>query len=323
MNLETEKRPTETKRNLTNPRDDVMKIVLAKRNISSFGRVIHNLAKLRDEIGVKISSEGFNLKCVNSIQTCFGNFLFRPAFFSDFIFMENTSICLLVPSKALLHVFKNLHAIERTTDKILISFENGKDFIGFLLIKADGSQTQYELNYADSPTDWIPAHLANQSKEKIAKALCNSLTASAAVFSEAFNNFFSADEKVCFVACKDRIILSSLDDLSNDGISNVISQLKKLKVRKPGFTELVISERELVSYIVTVAKDDGSGGANQVGDGNTKTVDATKCKKNEFPNDHNEGRENKLMVFSLKCFKLVLGLLQLLNIDLNLSFGRG
>ena len=112
-----------------------MKIVLAKRNISLFGRIIQNLAKLRDEICVEVSSEGFGLKSVNIIQTCFANFLFRPAFFSDFVFDGAPSECLLVPSKALLHVFKNLHAIERTTDKLVISFESGQDFIGFLLMK--------------------------------------------------------------------------------------------------------------------------------------------------------------------------------------------
>ncbi|KAK3896098.1 hypothetical protein Pcinc_000228 [Petrolisthes cinctipes] len=59
-----------------------MKCVIPGVNIKVFGRAIHSLAKIGDELYIEPQTDGVSFRTVNSSRSAFASFVFGKAFFT-------------------------------------------------------------------------------------------------------------------------------------------------------------------------------------------------------------------------------------------------
>ena len=298
-----------------------MKIVIPKQHILVFGRFIHTLAKLRDEISCHCSEDKFTLKCVNSTQTCLAIFQLDKHFFSTFE-VAVAEVKLKLHSKSLLYVFKNLYNIEKSCDKVVISYDptvvQVEDCLRIVFLKAEGIETVFDVNCLEDENDINP-NLSYNSEEELNQILFNNFSASSKLFNEVIQSFFSADEQIVLEACQSVIRLKSY---VTNGIS--LSELtnRKASSGKEGCTQMVISQQELLSYNVHYLESSTktevsqrTHDLNKLPNGDSNLADATtRVSDDEVLSE---------IVFNLKHFKVALSLLQILNLELNVNFAHG
>ena len=295
-----------------------MKLVIPKQHILIFGRFVHTLAKLRDEMSFHCSTDKLTIKCVNSTQTCLAIFSLDKSFFSAFE-IEVYEIKLRLHSKSMLYVFKNLYNIEKCCDKIVFSYDttviNVEDCLRIVFLKTEGVETVFDVNCLSDESDINPS-LQFNTEEELHQTLFNSFSASSKLFNEVIQSFFSADEQIVLEACPSVIRLKSY-------VTNAISlnelTSRKASSGKEGCTQMVISQQELLSYKVHYLEESTRAQQSQsIAPNNSNAnagADATKVISDEDVLSE--------IVFNLKHFKLVLSLLQILNTELIVNFAYG
>ncbi|KAM6358954.1 cell cycle checkpoint control protein RAD9A isoform 2-T2 [Alca torda] len=101
-----------------------MKCIVAGGNVKVFGRAVHSLSRIGDELYLEPTENGLSLRAVNSSRSAFASFLFAPFFFQRYEAGGPQADAELfrckVLMKSFLGVFRSLPSLEKTVGKCLI-----------------------------------------------------------------------------------------------------------------------------------------------------------------------------------------------------------
>ncbi|ROT76528.1 hypothetical protein C7M84_004896 [Penaeus vannamei] len=183
-----------------------MKCVIPGINIKVFGRAIHSLAKIGEELYVEPSSKGVAFRTVNSSRSAFASYTFSSGFFSQYDdgslnqekdAGEETVKC-KVAMKACLNVFKSLATLERTVERCKITLDGEEDKLGIQLNCRHGINKTYNLSFIECETlqavfdrESCPNYIQSQSR----------------VLSDAVLNFQLNQDEVTLCVSPEKIII--------------------------------------------------------------------------------------------------------------------
>ncbi|XP_022109832.1 cell cycle checkpoint control protein RAD9A-like [Acanthaster planci] len=161
-----------------------MKCMIPGSNIKVFGRSIHCLSKIGEDLYIEPLDHGLALRTVNSSRSAYACFLFAPSFFLSYINeswneqkasqQEEDSFRCRITMKSCLSVFKSLYTLEKTVDKCQIYVDLKDCRLVFLLHCKHGIVKTHNLTYQETETlqavfskDLCPNHIIANSKALI------------------------------------------------------------------------------------------------------------------------------------------------------------
>lgn len=136
-----------------------MKCVIPGRFVKLFGRSIHCLSKIGDELYLEATADGLALRTVNSSRSAYGCFLFNRSFFHEFTerLTDGNSTDQLeeigrfkISMKSCLGVFKSLNTIEKTVDTCKLEYDHKATRIVFKLFCRHGITKTHNLTFQES-----------------------------------------------------------------------------------------------------------------------------------------------------------------------------
>eukprot|EP00794_Sanderia_malayensis_P014066 gene14067-15532_t len=131
---------------------------MSKFFIQVFGRSIHSLSKIGDELYIEATTNGLALRTVNSARSAFGCFLYNESFFCEY-FIEPTDykdddneqvLKWKIPMKSCLGVFKSLNTIDKNVDMCKLEFDHRESRLVFNLFCKHGIIKTYNLTFQES-----------------------------------------------------------------------------------------------------------------------------------------------------------------------------
>ncbi|CAH1802413.1 unnamed protein product [Owenia fusiformis] len=217
-----------------------MKCTIPGSNIKAFGRSIHSLAKIGDELYIEPMQHGLGLRTVNSSYSAYACFIFAPGFFQHYddgspsnAEATEESLKCKVTMKSCLTVFKNVSSLEKTVDKCKITLDNKEDRLVFQLYCRHGIVKTHNLSYIECET----------LQAVFSKDLCpNLLTAQTKLLQDAVLNFQNNQEEVTLTVRPDKLTLKNYTDDEPDPT-------------KVMHTELTLDASEFDNYQVGVDSD--------------------------------------------------------------------
>ena len=114
-----------------------MKCKVPGRHIRMFGRAIHALARIGEDLYIEPQFDGLALRSLNSSRSAFISFLFNERFFDEYVektpddleklqdvenadtSSQNPSKC-RISMKAILMVFRSINVLDKTVESCLI-----------------------------------------------------------------------------------------------------------------------------------------------------------------------------------------------------------
>ncbi|XP_025089862.1 cell cycle checkpoint control protein RAD9A-like isoform X2 [Pomacea canaliculata] len=201
-----------------------MKCTIPGVNLKVFGRAIHSLSKIGEELYIEPLEQGLALKTVNSSRSAYACFLFFPSYFQHYDdgsrhgtgdTDENNLRCKLT-MKSILTVFKSLSSIEKSVEQCKISHNASEARLVFQLYCRHGIVKTHNLAYTECET-----LQAIYSKD----ACPNKLTAPAKLLCEVVVNFQNTQEEVTLCVQPDSISLKNYVDDEPDPAKVVHTEL--------------------------------------------------------------------------------------------------
>ncbi|XP_021346339.1 cell cycle checkpoint control protein RAD9A-like [Mizuhopecten yessoensis] len=193
-----------------------MKCIIPGVHIKVFGRAIHSLSKIGDELYFEPLEHGLALRTVNSSRSAYACFLFSPSFFQDYddgisdISSQNSDEDALrckIGMKSCLTVFKSMATIEKTVERCKIKMNMQEARLIFQLHCKHGIVKTHNLAFIECET----------LQAVFSKDMCiNKLTAHPKLLSEAVLNFQSNQEEITLIASPERISLKNYVDEEPD-----------------------------------------------------------------------------------------------------------
>ncbi|XP_063395838.1 cell cycle checkpoint control protein RAD9A-like [Mytilus trossulus] len=189
-----------------------MKCVIPGINIKVFGRAIHALSKIGDEIYVEPLEHGLALRTVNSSRSAYGCFMFSPTFFQHYDDgsgqirsedSEQDAIRCKVAMKSCLTVFKSMSTIEKTVERCKIKLNMDESRLVFQLHCKHGIVKTHNLAFIECET--LQAVFSKDMSP-------NQLTAQAKLLSDAVVNFQSNQEEITLLISPEKISLKNYVD---------------------------------------------------------------------------------------------------------------
>lgn len=213
-----------------------MKCVISGTNIKIFGRAIHALSKIGDELYVQALENGFSLRTLNLARSAYACILFLPEFFmvyKDFNASQQSSsessqlsLKCKINMKPVYSIFKTLQQIDKTVDRCEVKLDLKQDKLVFKMYCKHGITKTHHLPFIEcesmeavfSKTD-NPNYICCQSK----------------FLQDVVMNFQPNLEEITFDILTDNTIVSNYIDKEND-------------TNKATRTELILSNQEFDIY---------------------------------------------------------------------------
>ncbi|KAM7392012.1 hypothetical protein PAMP_022655 [Pampus punctatissimus] len=132
-----------------------MKCVLEGNCVKAFGKAIHALSRIGDELWLDPMVKGLALRSVNSAHTAYACFLFSPLFFQHYSLGSGseqgseTTTCKLV-MKSVLPLFRCLGSIERNVERCQISISIPNDRVVIQFFCRHGITKTHSLHFQES-----------------------------------------------------------------------------------------------------------------------------------------------------------------------------
>uniref|UniRef100_A0A672FR95 RAD9 checkpoint clamp component B n=1 Tax=Salarias fasciatus TaxID=181472 RepID=A0A672FR95_SALFA len=109
-----------------------MTFVLQGNSIKAFGKAVHALARIGDELWLDPMVKGLALRTVNSSHSAYACFLFSPMFFQQYSLgsgseQDSQPIRCQLVMKYVLPLFRCLTSIERNVKRCQISMKASSD----------------------------------------------------------------------------------------------------------------------------------------------------------------------------------------------------
>ncbi|KAK6191327.1 hypothetical protein SNE40_003046 [Patella caerulea] len=202
-----------------------MKCVIPGVNIKVFGRAVHSLSKIGDELYVEPLEQGFALRTVNSTRSAYAYMLFSPSFFTHYddgsaLLKSNDSedegLRCKVNMKSMLTVFKSLSSIERSVERCKITLNTPEARLVFQLYCRHGIVKTHNLAFIECET--LQAVFSKDLTP-------NRLTAHPKLLCDAVINFQNNQEEVTLIAKPDKISLKNYVDDEPDPKKVVLTEM--------------------------------------------------------------------------------------------------
>ncbi|XP_042210464.1 cell cycle checkpoint control protein RAD9A-like isoform X2 [Homarus americanus] len=207
-----------------------MKCTIPGSNIKVFGRAIHSLARIGEELYVEPYPTGVYFRAVNSSRSAFASFHFGSRFFAHYNDgsggQQSAAGEEAVKCKACLNVFKSLVTLVRSVERSKLFLDGEEAKLGIQFICKYGIVKSYNLPFIECET----LHAAYD------KTSCtNYIKSQAQVLSKAVINFQSNQEEVTLCVSSNKIVIRTfVDDVPDPG--------------KAIHTELTLEAGEFDSY---------------------------------------------------------------------------
>ncbi|XP_048734416.1 cell cycle checkpoint control protein RAD9A-like [Ostrea edulis] len=188
-----------------------MKCVIPGVNIKVFGRAIHSLAKIGEELYIEPLPHGLALRTVNSSRSAYACFLFSPTFFQNYDdgSPETSSqdsedvIRCKIAMRSCLTVFKSMSNVEKTVEKCQITLNMQKARLIFKLYCKHGIVKTHNLAFIECET----------LQAVFSKDMCpNQLTAQPRLLCDTVVNFQSNQEEITLIVSPEKISLKNYVD---------------------------------------------------------------------------------------------------------------
>lgn len=189
-----------------------MKCVIPGINVKVFGRAIHSLSKIGEEIYFEPLEHGLALRTVNSSRSAYGCFMFSPTFFQHYDDgsghirteeSEEEAIRCKVAMKSCLTVFKSMATIEKMVERCKIKLNMKECRLVFQLYCKHGIVKTHNLAFIECET--LQAVFSKDMSP-------NKLTAHAKLLTDAVVNFQTNQEEITLIVSPEKISLKNYVD---------------------------------------------------------------------------------------------------------------
>ncbi|XP_022244244.1 cell cycle checkpoint control protein RAD9A-like isoform X2 [Limulus polyphemus] len=169
-----------------------MKGIIPGNNVKVFGRAIHALAKIGEDIYIESEEAGLFLQTVNSARSAYACLCLSPHFFA--IYEEGSGIKWKVAMKSCMMAFKSLTSLEKNVDKCCLELGTNEDKLIVQLhqkhvIESETLQAVFQKNGSAS-----------------------TLTAQSRLMSDGIQNFQASVEEVTLSVSPDKVTLCNFVD---------------------------------------------------------------------------------------------------------------
>jgi len=184
-----------------------MKYVIPGANVKLFGKAIHCLAKIGDEVYLEPEKDSLSLRTVNSSRSAYATFKFGINFFATIEQSKSKERSLeeeqcKVMMRSLLLAFRSLSVLEKTVDSCLI--ETGEDCKLLVTLNCRHSVTKhFSMGLVECETLRAVYDVAKCNNKWIIQAK---------VMQEANGNFLASQEEVTMHVAGDSFKLRNYDD---------------------------------------------------------------------------------------------------------------
>ncbi|XP_052261138.1 cell cycle checkpoint control protein RAD9A-like isoform X5 [Dreissena polymorpha] len=185
-----------------------MKCVIPGTHMKVFGRAVHSLSKIGEELYIEALEHGLALRTVNSSRSAYACFLFTPTFFQHYDDgcgdassqdRDDTLRC-KIAMKSILTVFRSLATIEKTVERCKIRLNMKDSRLVFQLYCRHGIVKTHNLAFIECET----------LQAVFAKDMCpNSLTAASKLLCDAVMNFQNTQEEITLIVSPQKIVLKN------------------------------------------------------------------------------------------------------------------
>ncbi|XP_077571701.1 cell cycle checkpoint control protein RAD9B-like [Stigmatopora nigra] len=130
-----------------------MNCALEGNCIKAFGKAIHALSRIGDELWFDPTVKGLALRSVNSSETAYACFSFSPMFFHNYSLASDQAtkpIRCKLPMKSLLPLFRSSITNERNVERCQISVDNPTDRVKVQFFCRHGITKTHNLCYQES-----------------------------------------------------------------------------------------------------------------------------------------------------------------------------
>ncbi|XP_036786821.2 cell cycle checkpoint control protein RAD9A isoform X4 [Manis pentadactyla] len=128
-----------------------MKCLVTGGNVKVFGKAIHSLSRIGDELYLEPLEDGLSLRTVNSSRSAYACFLFAPLFFQQYQAAtpgQEPLRCKIL-LKSFLSVFRSLIMVEKTVEKCCISLNGKNSYLVVQLHCRYGVRKTHNLSFQD------------------------------------------------------------------------------------------------------------------------------------------------------------------------------
>ncbi|XP_019646662.1 PREDICTED: cell cycle checkpoint control protein RAD9A-like [Branchiostoma belcheri] len=186
-----------------------MKCIIPGANIKVFGKAIHSLSKIGEELYLEPLEHGLALRTVNVARSAYGCFVFAPEFFYHYdnswsgpegeMGEEEETFKCKIQMKSVLAVFRSLPTLERTVDRCKVTLDEGPRLVFQLYCKHSITKT-YNLTFQECET----------LQAVFSKDLCpNAITAQPKLLTEVVQNFQVSLEEITLIVSPEKVILKN------------------------------------------------------------------------------------------------------------------
>ncbi|XP_045171278.2 cell cycle checkpoint control protein RAD9A-like isoform X2 [Mercenaria mercenaria] len=173
-----------------------------------FGRGIHSLSKIGEELYIEPLEHGLALRTVNSSRSAYACFLFAPSFFQHYddgsgdISSQDSDDTLRckIAMKSIMTVFRSLSSLEKSVERCKIRLNMKDSRLVFQLHCRHGIVKTHNLAFIECET----------LQAVFSRDMCpNALTASSKLLCDAVMNFQNSQEEVTLIVNPQKIVLKN------------------------------------------------------------------------------------------------------------------
>ncbi|KAM4577303.1 cell cycle checkpoint control protein RAD9B [Odontesthes bonariensis] len=157
-----------------------MNCVIEGNCVKVFGKAIHALSRIGDELWLDPTDRGLALRSVNSAHSAYACFLFSPLFFHHYsLGSESESGCETIKCKlvmkSVLPLFRGLTSIERNVERCQISVSTLSDRVMIQFFCRHGITKTHNIRFQESEAlqAVIASHLCPNVLKAPARLLCD------------------------------------------------------------------------------------------------------------------------------------------------------
>ncbi|XP_076020856.1 cell cycle checkpoint control protein RAD9B [Genypterus blacodes] len=197
-----------------------MNCVIEGNCVKAFGKAIHALSRIGNELWLDPMVKGLAVRSVNSAHSAYACFLFSPLFFQHYSLGSESEQhsgavkCKLV-MRSVLPLFRCLTSIERNVEQCQITIDSPGDRVIILFFCRHGITKTYNIRFQESEA--LQAVFASH--------LCpNVLKAQARLFGDMVTHFPATQEEITLAMTPHRVILRNYYD-GNDHMKMMCTEM--------------------------------------------------------------------------------------------------
>ncbi|XP_062400084.1 cell cycle checkpoint control protein RAD9B [Sardina pilchardus] len=198
-----------------------MKCAIDGSNVKAFGKAVHALSRIGEDLWLDPLEKGLALRAVNSAHSAYACFLFSPLFFQLYSLQPGTHspgtpVKCKLAMKSVLPLFRCLATIERTVDRCEISISTEESRVICQFYCRHGITKTHNLSYQESealqavfPTNLCP----------------NVLKAQAKLLGDIVRHFPASQEEITLAVSPVRVILKNYYEEESDRVKAMYTEM--------------------------------------------------------------------------------------------------